>query len=125
MSDDTIRLILLVVAGLTLPVGYLAVCFWLRRQQAWWFLYPAYFVLFGTLGGWAFAFAMSPSGITAASIVFLMTAALAACVISAIVVTFRKKKSQAEWIALAAAYLYPVCLGIMLGVGFLLERKSP
>ena len=125
MSDDVTRLILLAVAGVTLPAGYIATCVWLRKQHAWWFLYLAYFALFGTLGGWTFAFAMSPSGITAASIVFLMTAALVACATSAVIVTFRKKKSRAEWIALAGGYLYPVCLGVMLGVGFLLDSKSP
>jgi hypothetical protein len=121
MSDDATRMILLGVASVTLPVGYVATAGWLRKQQAWWFLYVAYFVLFGTLGGWTFAFAMSPSGIAAVSIVFLMTAALVACVSSAIVVTFRRKKSRADWIALTAGYFYPVCLGIMAGIGFLID----
>lgn len=124
MSDHPARLLFLATAGCTLPAGYIATCLWLRRQRAWWFLYPAYFALFGTLGGWTFAFSMSPSGMTATSIVFLVTAALAACVTSAVVVTFRKKKSRAEWIALVAGYLYPACLAIMLGVGFLLDRNS-
>lgn len=71
-----------------------------------------------------FAFAMSLSGIMAASIVFLMTVGLAACVVSSIVVTFRKKKSHAEWIALTGGYLYSVCLGVMLGISFLLDKHS-
>jgi hypothetical protein len=107
MSDDVIRLILLAIAGITLPAGYLAVCVSLRRQRMWWFTYLAYFVLFGTLGGWVFAFAMSPSGLTATSITFLITIALVACTGSSLVLTFRKKKSRAEVIALIGGYFYP------------------
>lgn len=125
MSDYIQRLVLLAIAGITLPAGYLAVCRWLKKQQEWPFLYFAYFCLFGAVGGWVFAFAMSPSGLTASSIVFLGTVVLVACVTCSVVLTFRKKKSRAAWIALAGGYFYPVCLGIMLGIGFLLDSPSP
>ena len=124
MSNDTVRLISLSLAGVTLPVGYIAVCLWLVRQRTWWFTFVSYFVLFGTLGGWAFAIAMSPSGIAAASAVFLFTLALAACVGSSVVLTFRRKKTRPEWIALVCGYSYPVCLLAMFGVGYFLEKSS-
>lgn len=124
MSDGILSLVLLAVAVVGLPASYVATCRWLQKQQAWSFLYAAYFILFGTLGGWVFAVAMSPSGIAAASIVFLMTVALAACLISAVIVTFKKQKKRAEWIALTGGYAYPVCLGLLLTAGFMLDGAS-
>lgn len=119
MSDDIIRLIFLGLAGVTLPAGYVAVCVWLRRQRAWKFLYAAYFILFGTAGGWALAFGMAPSGIAAASVVWLSSVALVACLISAIVVTLRKDKTRAEWIAMVGAYLYPIGIGSFIAFAML------
>ena len=124
MTEDMVRQFLVVLAGIILPAAYLAVYSWLKKQHAWPFLYFAYFCLFGAVGGWVFAFAMSPSGLTASSIVFLITVVALAFVFSSVVLTFKKKKGRAEWIALIGGYFYPVCLGIMLGIGFLLDRSS-
>jgi hypothetical protein len=100
MTEAVLRPSLLGIAGAILPAGYIATCFWLYRQKTWWFAYLAYFILFGALGGWVFAFAMSPSGLTATSVVFLVTVALVACVTSSVVLAFRRRKSRAEWMAL-------------------------
>ncbi|MBK1883379.1 hypothetical protein JIN85_13205 [Luteolibacter pohnpeiensis] len=125
MYNSVLTLILLAIAGVVLLGGYVAVCRWLVKGQAWGFLYVAYFVLFGTVGGWVFTFAMSPSGVAAMSAMFLSTVALAACLICAIVVSSREKKSRAEWIILAAGCSYPICLGVMVGIGFLLDSRLP
>lgn len=122
MTEVFIRLILLGIAGVLLPAAYLAVCFWLGRQKAWWFTYLAYFVQFGTVGGWAFAFAMSPSGLAAASIVFLMTVALVACLASSLILALWRQKGRAERIAMFGGLLYPGFLAVMLYTGSLVSR---
>ncbi len=121
MTETSIRLILLGIAGILLPAAYLALCFWLSRQKAWWFAYLAYFFLFGTVGGWTFAFAMSPSGLTATSIVFLVTVALVACLASSLILAFRRQKGRAERIAMFGGFLYPAFLAVMLFIGFLVS----
>jgi mannose/fructose/N-acetylgalactosamine-specific phosphotransferase system component IID len=124
MTETAVRLILLGIAGVVLPAAYLATCFWLSRQQAWWFAYLAYFFLFGTVGGWTFAFAMSPSGLTATSIVFLVTAALVACLASSVILALKRKKGRAERIAMLGGFLYPGLLVLMVLIGFLVDRAS-
>ncbi len=124
MTETAIRLILLGVAGIALPAAYLALCFWLWRQKAWWFAYFAYFFLFGTGGGWTFAFAMSPSGLTATSIVFLMTVALVACLASSVVLALKRPKGRAERVAMFSGFLYPGFLAVMVLIGFLIDRGS-
>jgi hypothetical protein len=119
-----VRIVLLLAAGIGLPAGYVAVCAWLHSQRAWWFLYLAYFALFGTLGGWAIAIATSPSGIAAACAVFLATVAPTACLVSAIVVSCRRKKGRADWVALTGGYLYPAGMLVSMGLAFLFDLKS-
>ena len=123
MTDDFIKLFLLVLASVTLPVGYVVVCMWLLRVQAWWFTYISYFSLFGTLGGWAFAMTLSSPALFAVSAAFLEIAALAGCIGSSMVLTLRKQKSWAEWIALTGGFLYTLCLSVRLGITYITESK--
>jgi hypothetical protein len=90
-----------------LPASYGLLCIWMFYRRVWWFAYLAYFFLFGSVGGWCFAYADSPSGITASSIVFLVSAAVLACLASALILQFRKKKSYFEKIAMTGGYAYP------------------
>jgi hypothetical protein len=113
MTDSAVRLILLGIAGVILPGAYIVTCFWLRKQKSWWLAYLAYFVLFGTVGGWTFAVAMSPSGLTAVSIVFLMTAALVACLACSVSLAFRQKKGPAERMAMFSGFVYAGLLILM------------
>ncbi|HVU17514.1 MAG TPA: hypothetical protein VHD32_11345 [Candidatus Didemnitutus sp.] len=113
MSDNVIRTGLLIAAAVALPAGFAATCLWLKRRKAWQFLYFAYFVLFGTLGGNALMFALSPSALAAGSELLMTTVAPLACLISALVITFRKGKAAPEWIALTLSYLYPAGLAVV------------
>jgi hypothetical protein len=112
--NDILRSAFAVLALGVLPVGFIATCVWLRRQTAWWFEYLAYFALFGTIGGWCFAISMSPGGIAAVSTLFLFSIAVVACVGSSVVLSFRKRKSRAEWIAIFGGYIYPGMLVAMM-----------
>ena len=110
MSDTAFRLVFLTLAGAVLPAGYLALCVWMFLRRVWWFTYFAYFSLFGALGGWCFALAMSPSGLTASSVVFLISVVLFSCLASALVLQFRKQKSRFEKIAMIGGYVYPLLI---------------
>jgi hypothetical protein len=110
MSDTIFRLIFLSLAGAVVPSAYVALCVWMFFRRVWWFTYFAYFSLFGALGGWCFAFGVSPSGLTAMSIVFLVSVVLLACLGSALILQFRKQKSLFEKIAMIGGYSYPVMI---------------
>jgi hypothetical protein len=110
MSDNLLTVIFLALAGCIVPAAYLSLCVWMFRRRVWWFTYFAYFCLFGAFGGWCFAFAVSPSGLTSASIIFLVTVVLAACLISALVLQFRKQKSRFEKVAMVGGYAYPLLI---------------
>jgi hypothetical protein len=110
MSDTAFRLIFLALAGGVAPIAYFVLCAWMFLRRVWWFTYCAYFFLFGSFGGWCFALAMSPSGLTAASIVFLVSAALVACLISALILQFRKQKSRFDKVAMIGGYAYPLLM---------------
>ena len=114
----------LCIAAIVLPGAYLVLCYRLNTQKAWWFTYLAYYCLFGTLGGWLFAFSMSPSGLAATSIVFLLTAALGACIACSVILATRPQKSRAEKIAMIGGFAYPGALVLMFFIGFLLRWAS-
>ena len=67
-----------------IPVAFVWWCILLGRRSAPPQAYVAYFFLFGTAGGWALAFGLSPSGLAAASLVFLAFVAPFACLVAAL-----------------------------------------
>jgi hypothetical protein len=107
MSDMT--RILLGIAFPVLPAAYLALCVWMCFRRVWWFTFVSYFIIFGTVGGWFFAFAESPSGIAATSFIFLISIALA-CVISSLALSGRKMRTRFESVAMACGFSCPVLL---------------
>jgi len=123
MSDTTFRLIFLALAGAVVPSAYLALCVWMFLRRVWWFTYFAYFCLFGALGGWCFALAMSPSGLTATSIVFLVSIVLFSCLASALILQFRKQKNRFEKIAMIGGYVYPLLIGAFFLVAVIFFRS--
>lgn len=56
------------------------------------------------------AYAVSPSGLTAVSILFLISVAFVACLASALILQFRKQKSRFELIAMIGGYAYPLLI---------------
>lgn len=74
----------LVVALLVLPGCYVGLCLRMREDRVYRAPYLPFFFAFGTVGGWFLAFALSPSGLAASCMVFLMTLAPAAAIGSAI-----------------------------------------
>jgi len=66
------------------------------------------------MGGWCFAVGAGPGGLAAVSTLFLFSVAILACVGSSIVLSFRRTKTRAEWVAMVGGYLYPGILGAMM-----------
>jgi hypothetical protein len=103
--------ILVVMGTVILPLSYLALCFWMKRHAVWWFTYLAYFFLFGTVGGWCLTLIFPPGGILLLGSFSLMTAAVAACLASSLVLQLRKRKSIFDVVAMVGGYSYIAMLG--------------
>jgi len=74
----------LALALLVLPACYLILCIRMRRSGISRPPYLPFFFIFGSFGGWLLAFGLSPSGLAASSIVFLVTLAPLSLLASAI-----------------------------------------
>ncbi len=69
------RLLLLTLAFLVVPSGYVVLCLRMQRATVPQAPYLPFFFVFGTVGGWCLGLALSPSGPAALSVVFLATLA--------------------------------------------------
>lgn len=81
------------------------------------------FFLFGTVGGWLLAFGLSPSGLSAICAVFLMTAAPIALFVSSLGLCAMKNRTIYHRISMWSGFLYPAILGLIVAVGFLLDKN--
>lgn len=112
----TIRLILLGIALIGCPAAYVWLCGTMRTSQIQRPPIVPFFFLCGTLGGWVLAAALSPSGLTAASIVFLIVAAPLALIVSSAYLLRRPERSIYHRLAIWCGFGYPVVLMIGGGV---------
>ncbi|MEO6875457.1 MAG: hypothetical protein ABI222_11620 [Opitutaceae bacterium] len=101
------------MAHIILPIGYVALCVWMFRRRVWWFTYLAYFFVFGASGGWFLMLEVASLGavpITAIPALgmelFLLTAAVFACLASSLVLQFRENKDRFERGAMFGGYSY-------------------
>ena len=74
----------LTIGLFVLPLLYLLFCLWMKLVRVPTPPYFPFFLLFGTCGGWFLAFALSPSGLGAASLLFLFTLAPASLLFSSV-----------------------------------------
>ena len=117
--EDFFGYLCLTLALVGVPAAFLAFCVLLFVRRVSWPTYLAYFVLFGTVGGWALAFALSPSGLTAACIVFLMTFVPLGCLLTALLLQFRPRRGLLEPLAMIGGYLYAGLFAAAWTVGLL------
>ena len=87
-------------------------CIWLFRRRAHWLSYIAYFVLFGIIGGACLALALSPSGLAAMCMLFLMTAAPVGCVACSMSLHMLRDRSRSETVAMTLGYCYGGLLAV-------------
>lgn len=104
-------MILLALGGAILPVGFLSLCGVMAKRQVHRTTVRAYFFLFGTVGGWCLAFALSPSGLAAICIMFLLITS-PVCLISSLFLRRRKDRNRFDSVAIYGGYAYSVLLAV-------------
>jgi len=110
------------LAGGFVPLAYIGTCIWLSRRRVHWWAYVAYFVLFGIVGGACLALALSPSGLTALCIVFLMTAGPVGCLACSVGLQMRRSRSRPESVAMIVGYCYAGLLAVLWVSGLLCQH---
>ena len=116
--DFAIQLTLFLLAVLLLPAGYARL---LNRMKKRGIARPprlAFFFLFGTLGGWALALLLSPSGLAALCILAMLTAAPLALLVSSIFLARQPERTRFHRFAMWAGFAYCslLALGMLAGI---------
>ena len=104
--ESIIRLILLAVAVIGLPAGYVGVCRSMRQRGVPHAPYIPFFLLFGTVGGWVLAFMLSPSGLAAMCVVLMVSAAPLAVLIASAYLAFRRERTPFHRFAIWGGFAY-------------------
>ena len=104
--DLLINITGLALAFAVVPALYLALCFRMARRKVHRLCYPAYFFLFGIAGGLCLAIGLSPSGLAAVCMVFLMTIAPLACLGASACLNFCRNRGRFENTAMVLGYTY-------------------
>jgi hypothetical protein len=115
-------LIFAVLALLVCPAAYITLCVRMRRAGIQRPPYIPFFFVFGTVGGWMLALALSPSGLTAMSLIFLATLAPLALVVSSIYLVAGPERSSYHRIALWSGSTYPALLALWILVIVIVGR---
>ena len=83
ISESDITKICLVTGFLVLPVCYLFLCSVMSESKVPHAPYVPFFCIFGSYGGWLVGFGLSPSALSALSLIFLGTVAPFALIVCA------------------------------------------
>ena len=121
---STWTLAFLALAGGFVPLAYIATCIWLFRRRIHWLAYLAYFVLFGIVGGACLALALSPSGLAAVCMVFLMTAGPVGCLVCSFSLQMRRARSRPESVAMVLGYCYGGSLAVLWVCGLIYQHLA-
>ncbi len=119
--ESLFRIACLVPALLVLPACYLILCIRMRRSNVSRPPYLPFFFIFGSFGGWLLAFGLSPSGLTALSIVFLFTLAPLSLLASAIWLWRTRTLSRYHRAALQGSLGYFGFLAVFLCIASLIH----
>ena len=99
-----------------IPAAFLALCIWVALRRVHWLCYPAYFFLLGIAGGSCIALGLSPSGLAALCIVFLITVAPLACLLASVALHCQRVRGRFENVAMILGYCYS-CLVLLAFLG--------
>lgn len=115
------------VMGLALALGvipalYLALRSRMIERKVHPHCHSAYFYLFGIAGGLCLAIGLSPSGLAAACMVFLMTLAPLACLVASVRLSLCPNRGRFENVAMVLGYVYPGLILAVFAAGTLLSR---
>jgi hypothetical protein len=84
ISAFNISKICLVAGFFVLPFCYITLCTLMSGSRVPRAPYIPFFCIFGSYGGWLVAFGLSPSGLTAVSLIFLLTIAPFSLIVCAV-----------------------------------------
>jgi hypothetical protein len=113
----------MILALAIFPIAYVVLCARMKKAVPR-PPYAAFFFLFGTVGGWSLALALSPSGVTASCVVALVTAAPLALLISAVLVSQQKERSIYQRVAQWAGFGYPALIASYAAVLLIFFRDT-
>jgi len=99
-----------VLSLLVCPAVFIKLCVRMRKSGIERPPYIPFFFVFGTVGGWMLALALYPSGLTAVSLVFLVTLAPLALIGSSIYLVIRSERSSYHRFALWSGFTYAALL---------------
>ena len=99
-----------VLGLLVCPAVFITLCMRMRASGIQRPPYIPFLFVFGTVGGWMLALALSPSGLTAVSLVFLVTLAPLALISSSIYLAIRSERSNYHRFALWSGFTYAALL---------------
>jgi len=111
------QIVLLVLALLVCPIAYIALVHRMKTQVIDEPPVMPMFFLFGTIGGWLLAIGLSPSGLTATCIVFLITVAPIALFIASAGLCATQHRTIYHRVSIWSGFIYPAVLGLMVVVG--------
>jgi hypothetical protein len=112
------------LALLACPAAYITLCMRMRRSGVNRAPYLPFFFVFGTVGGWLLALALSPSGLAATCLIFLGTLAPIALLASSVHLATRPERSCYHRVALYAGFGYPALLALWILVIAIVARLT-
>lgn len=113
------RITLFILSLIACPIAYDLLITAMRERQV---LNPPrlpFFFIFGTIGGWLLALALSPSGLAATCVVFLVTLAPLVLAASSLKLAKSPERTVFHKIAMWFGVGYPLALLLMLVIGAL------
>ena len=122
-QKSMMQIALLLLAVLGCPIAFVALVSRMKAQAIEKPPITPMFFLFGTIGGWFLAFGLSPSGLAAMCIVFLMTAAPVALFAASLSLCRVKNRTIYHKIPMWSGFAYPAVLGLFVLAGSFLERE--
>lgn len=104
------QMIFLGAALVACPMAYLGTLAWMRAKRVPSIPVGALFMIFGTIGGWLLAIALSPSGLAAGCVIFLITVAPVGLFFGAARIAYMKERGIYHHVTVAVCLLYPLVL---------------
>jgi hypothetical protein len=105
-----IRILFAVLGLLVCPAVFIRLCARMRKSGIQRPPYIPFFLVLGTVGGWMLALGLSPSGLTAVSLLFLATVAPLALVASSIYLVIQSERSGYHRYAVLSGFMYAALL---------------
>lgn len=104
---------LLSLAVVVIPLCFLVLCGIMSFRRTHWYSYPAYFFLFGSIGGWCLTLAVFPSGAGLTGLAFMVLTS-PVCFIYSLFLNSRQNKDRFASVAMAGGFVYTALLAVAL-----------